>query len=457
MNIVRLNFSHGTHEYHQSIVENTRKVQTRRPLRPIAIALDTKGPEIRTGVLESADGVWIEEGSELFLSVDKNDALKGNAELIFVDYEGLPECVKEESIVYIDDGQLALSVLECSAKGCKVRALNSFKLLHKKGVNLPNAIVNLPAMSEKDKSDLMFAVENDLDMIFASFIRKAEDVEAIRAHLGERGQHIRIISKIENRQGVDNFESILKVSDGIMVARGDLGIEIPLEKVFIAQKSMIAKCNLAGKPVICATQMLESMTKNPRPTRAEVSDVGNAVMDGSDCVMLSGETANGIYPVEATNIMSKICQEAETAVSYRIAFDEMRLAFLESTTGIQETIACSAVNASFDHKISAIIVLTTSGKSAQVLSKYHPKVPIITVTRDARVSRLLHLYKGCITMHYSGDRLPNWQEDVDKRIHFAMERAKYLEILKSGDHVVAIQGWKGGAGNTNSLRILPVE
>jgi len=355
----------------------------------------------------------------------------------------------------VDDGLISLQVLEKTETTCRCTIVNSGKLGSRKGVNLPNVNVDLPAVSEKDKADLRWGVEQGVDMVFASFIRSAEDIRSIRTVLGEDGKNIKIIAKIENHQGVQHFDEILKETDGIMVARGDLGIEIPPEKVIIAQKMMISRCNLAGKSVICATQMLESMTYNPRPTRAEVSDVFNAVVDGSDCVMLSGESAKGNYPLETVQMMHRICLEAESAVFYSTYFNHLR-SITPKPLGVEEAIASSAVNAAFESNTSAILLLTTTGTSARLVSKYRPPCPIITVTRYAQVSRQLHLHRGCVPFFSCHPKEDVWQDDVDNRIKWAMEKGKECGILHVGDLIVCIQGWRGGIGNTNTLRIIKV-
>jgi len=277
----------------------------------------------------------------------------------YVDYKNITKVIGPGKLIYVDDGIQSFEVLSIvDDKTLRIRALNNGQIASRKGVNLPGTDVDLPALSDKDKADLQFGVKNGVDMVFASFIRRGEDIKDIRKVLGEAGKEIQIIAKIENQQGMNNFDEILAETDGVMVARGDLGIEIPAAKVFIAQKMMIAKCNMAGKPVICATQMLESMTNNPRPTRAEVSDVANAVLDGADCVMLSGETAKGSYPKEAVTMMHETCLLAEIAIPYANVFDELRTSVLRPIE-TAESIAISAVGASMELNAGAILVLTT--------------------------------------------------------------------------------------------------
>jgi pyruvate kinase len=292
-------------------------------------------------------------------------------------------------------------------------------------------------------------------MVFASFIRKASDVEEVRRFLGDKGKHIRIVSKIESEEGVKNFDEVMRASDGIMVARGDLGIEIPPEKVFIAQKMMIARCNRAGKPVIVATQMLESMVEKPRPTRAEASDVANAVLDGADCVMLSGETAKGAYPVEAVTIMSKIALEAEAALFHRNRFDELRRLTPKPTTTVQTT-AIAAVDASFAQNAAAIITLTTTGRTAFVLSQFRPRCPIIAVTRTARTARICHLYRGVHPLLYDTEVQGNWFEDVDQRLIAGMDKGRRAGYISKGSTIVFLSGWRPGPSNINTIRIFQV-
>ncbi|KZV92484.1 pyruvate kinase [Exidia glandulosa HHB12029] len=459
MNIVRMNFSHGEYEYHQSVIDNTRKVVAANPNgRPLAIALDTKGPEIRTGLIKDGADIPIKAGHEFTLSVDPKYKDIGDEKVLFIDYANLPKVTTPGKLIYVDDGILTLLVVSIDGTNVRVRAVNNGTLSSRKGVNLPKTPVDLPALSEKDKKDLKFGVKNGVDMIFASFIRSAQDVKDIRAVLGPEGATIKIIVKIENEQGVDNFDSILEETDGVMVARGDLGIEIPASQVFIAQKMMIAKCNVAGKPVICATQMLESMTVNPRPTRAEVSDVANAVLDGADCVMLSGETAKGSYPIEAIKMMAETCILAESAICYPVLYDELR-ALVPRPTPTAESVALAAVAAANEQGASAIVVLSTSGNTARLVSKYRPSCPIITVTRNQQTARQIHLHRGCYPFWYSeprGIEASQWQTDVDNRIRFGLRSALELKIIQTGTTIIAIQGWKGGLGHTNTMRVLNV-
>ncbi|KAK9479084.1 pyruvate kinase [Lipomyces japonicus] len=457
LTIVRMNFSHGSYEYHQSVIDNAREAERVLPGRPLAIALDTKGPEIRTGSTVGDADIPITAGDELIITTDEQYKNKCDNKIMYLDYVNITKVISPGRIIFVDDGVLSFKVLEIiDEKNLKVETLNNGKISSHKGVNLPGTDVDLPPLSEKDKADLKFGVKNKVHMVFASFIRQGSDITAIREVLGEDGKDIQIIAKIENQQGLNNFDEILKETDGVMVARGDLGIEIPASEVFIAQKSMIAKCNLAGKPVICATQMLDSMTYNPRPTRAEVSDVGNAVLDGADCVMLSGESAKGLYPVEAVSMMHETCLLAEMAIAYPPLFNELR-SLTPRPTDTVETIAVAAVSASFEQQAKAIIVLSTSGTTARLCSKYRPTCPILMVTRNETAARYSHLYRGVYPFVYSKGKNTDpakWSEDVEERLKWGMEQAVALNILNRGEVVVAIQGWTGGLGHTNTLRVL---
>ncbi|XP_053559243.1 pyruvate kinase PKLR isoform X2 [Bombina bombina] len=462
MNIARLNFSHGTHEYHAGSIHNVREATESfavNPMfyRPVAIALDTKGPEIRTGVIKTGENAEVELVKGTTVKIMTNDSFQNQCDekTIWVDYKNICKVVKVGGRIFVDDGLLSLLVLEIGPDYCLAEVENGGNLCSRKGVNLPGAEVDLPALSERDRKDLKFGVEQGVDMVFASFIRKAQDVHAIRQELGEKGKNIRIISKIENHEGVKRFDEILEASDGIMVARGDLGIEIPAEKVFLAQKMMIGRCNRAGKPVICATQMLESMIKKPRPTRAESSDVANAVLDGADCIMLSGETAKGLYPVESVQMQHAIAREAEAAIYNHQLFEELRR-LTPLTQDPTEVTAIGAVEASFKCCAAAIIVLTTSGRSAQLLSRYRPRAPIIAVTRNAQVARQAHLNRGVFPVLYNEAQQDVWADDVDRRVQFGISIGKVRGFLRKEDIVIILTGWRPGSGYTNIMQVVCV-
>lgn len=465
MNIARLNFSHGTHEYHGgtiALVREAVKVYSNElgiEEHPVAIALDTKGPEIRTGLLEGDINKEreLKTGATIVLTTNDEFKDKCNESRLYLDYKNISKVVVPGNKVYIDDGLISLIVQSVEANGdlvCQIE--NGGMLGSKKGVNLPGALVDLPAVSEQDKRDLLFGVEQGVDIVFASFIRNAKGVQEIREVLGEKGKQIKLISKVENHEGVKKIDEIIAASDGIMVARGDLGIEIPTEKVFLAQKMMIAKCNIAGKPVICATQMLESMVKKPRPTRAESSDVANAVLDGADCVMLSGETAKGDYPLQAVATMAAISLEAEAALYTKSLFIELNLK-TKAPTDVQTAIAISSVNASLKSMAAAIIVITTTGKTAHLVSRYRPRCPIIAVSRFKQTTRQAHLFRGILPLYYPTPALDDWTQDVDTRIQSAINFGKNKNIMKAGDLVIVVTGWQRGSGSTNTTRIMEVK
>ncbi|KAA8591666.1 hypothetical protein FQN60_017040 [Etheostoma spectabile] len=438
MNIARLNFSHGSHEYHGETIKNIREAVetiTSDPLyyRPVAIALDTKGPEIRTGLVKGKveEEVELVKGSHVRVVTAESDKDKTDGKIIWVDYPNLPKVLEKGNKIYIDDGLIGLKVVETGSDWVDAVVEAGGLLCSRKGVNLPGCdLIGLQAVSERDEADLRFGVAQGVDMVFASFIRSAQDVKDVRRVLGAHGRDIKVISKVESRQGVQNFEEILAESDGVMVARGDLGIEIPAEKVFIAQKMMIGRCNSAGKPVICATQMLESMVAHPRPTRAEGSDVANAVLDGADCVMLSGETAKGLFPVEAVAMMHSICREAEAAIFHQQLFEELRRLTPLSSDPTEVT-AIGAVESSF--------------KAAHLLSRYRPRCPIISITRSPKVARQSQLLRGVFPVLFHPLPAPVWADDVDNRVNFGMDIGKARGFFKTGDLVIVVTGWIPGS------------
>ncbi|XP_030573816.1 pyruvate kinase [Drosophila novamexicana] len=401
MRVARLNFSHGSHEYHCQTIKAVREAvncyaQQISAYKPVAIALDTKGPEIRTGQLSGSDTAEIElkQGDKIKLSTNKSLEASGSKDGIYVDYPKLPKIVKPRNLIFIDDGLISLIVKEVSGEEVVCQVLNGGKIGSRKGVNLPGIPVDLPSLSDKDVCDLQFGIEQDVDMIFASFIRNATALAEIREVLGPKGKRIKIISKIENQQGMQNIDAIIAASDGIMVARGDLGIEILTEEVVLAQKSIIAKCNKVGKPVICATQMLDSMIGKPRPTRAEASDVANAIFDGADCVMLSGETAKGKFPVECIKCMANICAKVENVLWYERLQNDLRSSMKASmsdnilaiTSGITEIATLGQAN--------AIVIASPSPVVAQLVSQFRPKCPIVFLTGSPRRARQSIIFRG---------------------------------------------------------------
>jgi len=452
MNVCRLNFSHGDHEVHGDTVRKIREAAKQRPNKPVGILLDTKGPEIRTGFFKPGvgDKIDLTQGQKLKLVTDYS--YKGDNTCFAVSYDKLCESVKPGNIILCADGSLSLKVESVGKDHVMTEVMNSVKMGERKNCNLPGVKVDLPVLQQKDIDDLVkFGIPQAVDFVAASFVQSAADVEFIRKTLGPRGRNIKIISKIENEEGLKNIDAIIDASDAIMVARGDLGMEIPPENVFLAQKMMIAKCNMKGKPVVTATQMLESMVKAPRPTRAEASDVANAVLDGTDCVMLSGETAAGDFPQNAVTIMRRVCEEAEAFIDYNSLFLSMTATAPAAGMSSVEAVCCSAVKAAIDAKAALILALTETGSTALLLAKYRPEAPILAISAsDATIRQLLYA-RGVVpigTASFQG---------TDSVIQKGLARAKEMGIAKTGDVVVAVHGTREEcAGSTNMMKIVTV-
>lgn len=405
----------------------------------VAILLDTKGPEIRTGKLKD-DGKEIElkEGQEFTFYCEEDGIEKlGDENGVWTTYPSLPESVKVGDAIMVDDGLLSFRVFELGTTWVRCKLENSGIIGENKGINLPGNKVNLPALTEKDRLDILFGIDQQVDFIAASFIRKSSDVREIRKILLNSG--IKIISKIENQEGLDNFDDILKESDGIMVARGDLGVEIPIEEVLRAQKMMIKKCNFVGKPCITATQMLESMIFNPRPTRAEATDVSNAVFDGSDCVMLSGETAKGAYPIKAVQMMVRLCRAAEADISYAELYSWLRK-HVHLPIPINEAIASCAVKTAWDVQAACIVALTETGAMGRALAKYRPIPPVIAIASNPQVARQLQISRGIHPLIIGNENesleieTNNYDEKIENTISSKLDSSPYLNCHESGLH-----------------------
>jgi len=441
MNVARLNFSHGDFEEHGKRI-NTIREASKALGKTVAILLDTKGPEIRLGKLKE-EPIELQQGDYITLTTEE---ILGDASRIPVTYKDLPTDVHIGSTILIDDGLIGMTVIDIQGTEIKCQIVNSGPIKSKKGVNVPGVAISMPGLTEKDINDIKFGIEAGVDFIAASFVRRASDVLEIRELL-ERydARHIQIISKIENQQGVDNLDEILEVSDGLMVARGDLGVEIPAEEVPLVQKNMIEKCNRAGKPVITATQMLDSMQRNPRPTRAEASDVANAIFDGTDAIMLSGETAAGKYPVESVQTMSRIAERAESALHYREIFTKQAKA---QQTSVTEAISQAVANSALDLDAKAIVTSTESGYTARMVSKYRPKSPIIAVTPVEQVMRRLQLVWGVIPVKGT------MASTTDEMFDIAVKGAIDSGIVRLGDTIVITAGVPvGRSGTTNLIKI----
>ncbi|SDF49261.1 pyruvate kinase [Sporolituus thermophilus] len=440
MNVARFNFSHGTHAEHAKRIEMVRAAAA-KVNRPVALMLDTKGPEMRLGIFPEGK-VRLTAGQRFVLT---SQDVPGTKERASVNHKLLPEEVRPGDTILIADGLISLTVEAVEGTEIITTVQNSGEIGSMKRVAAPGVNVHLPPLSEQDVRDILFGLEMNMDFVAASFVQRAADVLAIRKVVEEAGGQIDIIAKIENAEGVKNIDEILKVADGIMVARGDLGVEIPAEEVPLVQKTIIKKCNKAGKPVITATQMLESMIANPRPTRAEASDIANAILDGSDAIMLSGETASGQYPVEAVTTMAKIAVRTEAALSYTDILMAKGLLPQRTTT---DAISHATVQVAHELGASAIITATESGYTTRMVSKYRPQATIIAVTPHARTMRRMLLLWGVYPVQ--GPK----SHDTDEMVQNAVAGALTTGVVKEGDLVVITAGVPVGTpGTTNMIRV----
>ena len=451
MDVARFNFSHGDHAEHKHRLEILESVREELGI-PIASLLDTKGPEIRTGKLKDGKKVTLKEGDLYTLTTEE---IVGDETRGYINYAGLAEDVKPGDRILIDDGLIELHVREVNGTDIVCRIENGGELGEKKGVNVPGVRVKLPALTDKDKEDIRFGVDEGFDFVAASFVRNADAIREIREILDEKGSAMQIIAKIENEEGIENIDSIIEASDGIMVARGDMGVEIPAEKVPHIQKMIIRKCNLACKVVITATQMLDSMIRNPRPTRAEVSDVANAVYEGTDAVMLSGETAMGSYPIEAVRMMSQIAEESEKYLDYM--FYQRRKVSAENLRNISNTVCYSSVATASDLEAPVIVAPSVSGFTTRMLSKWRPKALIAGLSPSMTVVRQMQLYWGVKPFHAKR------AESTDALLFASVELLKEKGIVKEGGIVVATAGVVTRANrhepvaDTNIMRVIVVE
>ena len=444
MNVSRHNFSHGDHEEHAARI-NLVKELAKKYNKEIAVMLDTKGPEIRTGKFEPKK-VELQAGDKF--TVHAGGDVVGNTEECSVTYAGLANDVKPGDTILIDDGLVGLTVESIEGNKIHCTVQNTGFVATHKGVNVPGVSIKLPALTEKDIADLKFGCEIGVNAVAASFIRKASDVETIRKILNENGgEHIQIISKIENQEGVDNIDAILEASDGLMVARGDLGVEIPFEKLPAVQKMMIEKCNAAGKPVVTATQMLDSMMRNPRPTRAEVSDVANAILDGTDAIMLSGESAQGKYPVEAVETMTKIALKTEGTLDYASL---QRKAIRTAPLDQSEAICMSVAEIASKFNVAAIVAFTDSGFTARKMSRYRTKSMIIAATPNEQTTRALAINWGVKSV------LCKQMDTRAAMIEYAQVIAKE-NLVEPGEQIIVTAGTPGVAGTTSYLELITVK
>lgn len=445
MDVARFNFSHGTHE--EQLVKYRRVLKVREELGlPVATLLDTKGPEIR--LRDFAGGrVLLESGQTFVLTTDE---VMGTKERASITYRNLKNDIGVGTTILIDDGLIEMTVEEMAGNDIVCRVVNGGYVSNHKGVNVPGAVLSMPYISEADRADILFGIEHDFDFIAASFARTGEDILEVRRILEEHGSRIKIIAKIENMQGINHLEEILRAADGIMVARGDMGVEVAMEEVPILQKKMIKMAVLQGKHVITATQMLESMIKNPRPTRAETTDIANAIYDGTTAIMLSGESAAGLYPAEAVRTMARIAERTERAIDYRAGVHQYQEE-LEDIADITTAISHATCSVAMDLKAAAIITVTMSGFTANMIARYKPGCQVIGCTLDEKVQRQLNLLWGVSPL------VIRKEETTDALFEEAVCKSKQAGLVKAGDTVVITAGVPLGiAGNTDMIHVVTV-
>ena len=443
MNVARFNFSHGSHEEHKAKFDRVIKVSSELKL-PVATLLDTKGPEIRLKDIEGGKTELV-SGQKFILTTEE---ILGNNEKVTITYKGLKDDINVGTTILIDDGLIEMVVDEINETDIICSVVNGGPISNHKGVNIPGAALSMPYISDVDRSDIMFGCDMDFDFLAASFVRCKEDILEVRKIIEEHGSHMKIIAKIENTQGIRNLDEILEAADGIMVARGDMGVEIPMEEVPIVQKQMIKKAEALGKHVITATQMLDSMIKNPRPTRAEATDIANAIYDGTTAIMLSGESAAGLYPVEAVKTMAKIAERTEQDIDYNSRLRRRKdIDNIDTTTAISHATCTTAM----DLKAAAIITVTISGFTAGMIARYKPSCPIIACSVSPRTCRQLNLAWGVTPIWIARE---STAEDLfDEAVH-AAEKEGYI---KKGDKVVLTAGVPlGVSGRTNMIRVVEV-
>ncbi len=450
MDIARFNFSHGSYEEHERRLNMIKEVREATGI-PVATLLDTKGPEIRTGELEGGKKIYLKEGETIVLTTD---IVEGNKDRVSINYDGLPQDVEAGNSILIDDGLIELRVISKNDTEIVCEIINGGELGERKGVNVPNVMVRLPGITDKDRSDILFGISHEFDFIAASFVRNADCIYEIKDILRENKSDIRVIAKIENKEGIDNIDDIIKASDGIMVARGDMGVEIPAQQVPYIQKMIIKKCNDAFKPVITATQMLDSMIRNPRPTRAEVTDVANAIYDGTDVVMLSGESAVGKYPLETLKMMGQIAESTEQHLEYELLLHKKHMFRKKDTSS---AVAYATVATASHLNAKAIIAPTMSGFTARLVSQFRPEAIILGTSPRESVLRTMQIYWGVKplkTVLY---------DDTNDIMSQSIDAARESGIIKKGDIAILTAGLPsvnvsiGERGETNVMRVVTVK